>query len=88
MQKRSGPGASLPRSSGWCPGKTAPAARSGWDRSPGEVIRTGQQVAGPFGSRSRANGKRDKLDNDYGAYRYTVRPVKIEEANEVRQVTA
>jgi hypothetical protein len=49
---------------------------------------TGQQVAGPFGSRSRANGKRDKLDNDYGAYRYTVRPVKIEEANEVRQVTA
>jgi hypothetical protein len=49
---------------------------------------TGKQVAGPFGTRSRANGKRDKLDNDYGAYRYTVRPVKKEIAKEVQQVTA
>lgn len=32
--------------------------------------------AGPYKSRRRADLARDKKDNEYGAYRYSVRPVQ------------
>ena len=37
--------------------------------------KTGKVVGKPYNSRSRATGRADKLDNEYGAYRYKVRPV-------------
>jgi hypothetical protein len=36
---------------------------------------TGQQVGKPYSSGARARARRDVLDNQYGAYRYTVRPL-------------
>lgn len=36
---------------------------------------TGAQVGKPYSSRARAAARRDKLDNEYGAYRYGVRPL-------------
>jgi len=35
---------------------------------------TGEQVGKTYTSRVRATARRDKLDNEYGAYRYGVRP--------------
>lgn len=35
---------------------------------------TGHQVGKEYTSRSRASHRVDKLDNAYGAYRYSVRP--------------
>lgn len=35
--------------------------------------KTGFQVGGEYQSRSRASNRVDKLDNEYGAYRYSVR---------------
>lgn len=32
------------------------------------------QVGKPYSNRNRARARVDKLDNDYGAYRYSVRP--------------
>lgn len=42
-----------------------------------EVVdsKTGKVMGKPYSSRSRARGRADKLDNDYGAYRYKVRRV-------------
>jgi hypothetical protein len=42
-----------------------------------EVVdsKTGKVMGKPYNSRSRARGRADKLDNDYGAYRYKVRRV-------------
>lgn len=42
-----------------------------------EIIdsKTGKVVGKPYASRSRASARRDRLDNDYGAYRYKVRKV-------------
>jgi hypothetical protein len=34
---------------------------------------TGKQVGKPYASRSRAANRVDKLDNAYGAYRYSVK---------------
>ena len=36
---------------------------------------TGQQVGGTYQSLRRASRRVDRLDNEYGAYRYSVRPV-------------
>lgn len=36
---------------------------------------TKRQVGKPYSNASRARARADKLDNDYGAYRYTARPV-------------
>lgn len=36
---------------------------------------TGLQVGKPYKSKSRANARVDKLDNEYGAYRYYVRAI-------------
>ena len=38
-------------------------------------IKTGQTVGKPYISHSRARARADRLDNEYGAYRYKVRPV-------------
>ena len=42
-----------------------------------EVVdsKTGKVMGKPYNSRSRARGRADKLDNEYGAYRYQVRKV-------------
>ena len=37
--------------------------------------KTGRVIGKPYNSRSRATGRADKLDNEYGAYRYKVRKV-------------
>jgi hypothetical protein len=39
--------------------------------------RTGLSVGKPYTSFSKALARVDKLDNAYGAYRYTVRAVKL-----------
>lgn len=36
---------------------------------------TGVAVGKPYSDAKRARTRRDKLDNEYGAYRYGVRPV-------------
>lgn len=36
---------------------------------------TGERIGGTYQSRSRAQLRADKLDNEYGAYRYSVRLV-------------
>lgn len=43
-----------------------------------EIIdrQTGQRVGTTYKCRKRATTRADKLDNEYGAYRYTVRPVQ------------
>jgi hypothetical protein len=38
---------------------------------------TGKVVGGPYSSRSRARLAADKKDNEYGAYRYSIRPVPV-----------
>jgi hypothetical protein len=38
---------------------------------------TGLQVGKPYTSKSRARNRVDKLDNEYGAYRYTVRSLEV-----------
>lgn len=35
--------------------------------------KTGQQVGKDYASRARARSRADRLDNEYGAYRYAVR---------------
>lgn len=40
---------------------------------------TGQQVGKPYTSKNRARGRVDKLDNEYGAYRYTIRVIEEKE---------
>jgi len=37
--------------------------------------KTGLQIGKDYSSRSRANRRVDKLDNEYGGYRYSVRAV-------------
>jgi len=34
-------------------------------------------VVGTYSTRMRASNKADKLDNEYGAYRYSVKAVKV-----------
>lgn len=36
---------------------------------------TGAQVGKPYTNRVRASRRVDRLDNEYGAYRYSVRPL-------------
>ena len=43
--------------------------------------KTGRSVGKPHVSRQSARRKADKLDNEYGAYRYGVRMVEIAEEN-------
>ena len=43
---------------------------------------TQQQVGGRYQSRSRARARVDKLDNAYGAYRYSVRTLYVGEGQE------
>lgn len=38
-------------------------------------------VVGTYTNRKRARTRADNLDNDYGAYRYIVRPVWVEVTN-------
>jgi hypothetical protein len=38
-------------------------------------IKTGKTVGKPYISRSKARTRADRLDNEYGAYRYKVRPI-------------
>lgn len=38
--------------------------------------KSGERVGGPYSTASRARNVRDKKDNEYGGYRYGVRPVK------------
>lgn len=40
---------------------------------------TGETVGKPYTSKNRARGRVDKLDNEYGGYRYSVRAV-VDEA--------
>lgn len=49
--------------------------------------RTGEKVSGPYSSRTRARSVRDKKDNEYGGYRYDVRPVKIVAHNQMHSRT-
>lgn len=42
--------------------------------------KTGQKVSGPYSNRIRANRAVDRLDAQYGAYRYYTKPVSITEA--------
>lgn len=37
--------------------------------------KTGQQIGKPYQSRRRASARVDRLDNEYGAYRYRVKPI-------------
>jgi hypothetical protein len=48
-----------------------------------EIIdnQTGLRVGGTYTNRRRARTRADKLDLAYGAYRYTVRPVRQPESN-------
>jgi hypothetical protein len=43
---------------------------------------TGLQVGKPYTSLSRARARVDKLDNAYGAYRYSVKMLPINNTNE------
>lgn len=43
---------------------------------------TMQQVGKPYTDRKRARARVDKLDNAYGAYRYSVRTVYVGEGQE------
>lgn len=38
---------------------------------------TGEQVGKPYTSKNRARGRVDKLDQEYGAYRYSVRAIEV-----------
>jgi len=38
---------------------------------------TDSYVVGTYSTRMRASNKADKLDNEYGAYRYSVKAVKV-----------
>ena len=38
---------------------------------------TDSYVVGTFSTRSRARNKADKLDNEYGAYRYSVKSIEV-----------
>ena len=38
---------------------------------------TDSYVVGTYSTRSRARNKADKLDNEYGAYRYSVKAVEV-----------
>lgn len=42
-----------------------------------EIIdgQTGQRVGKPYKNKSRARRRVDRLDNEYGAYRYQARPI-------------
>ena len=42
------------------------------------------RVIGEYASRTRARNKADKLDLDYGAYRYTVKRVELQSYGEYR----
>ena len=42
--------------------------------------RTGYKVSGPYSTRSRASNAADKLDLEFGGYRYRIRPVPLLEA--------
>lgn len=48
-----------------------------------EIIdkQTGSRVGQPYGTRARANRRVDQLDNAYGAYRYYVQPIPLENCN-------
>lgn len=37
---------------------------------------TGEQVGKPYTSKTRARSRVDALDNTYGAYRYTIKPIE------------
>lgn len=39
--------------------------------------KTGEQVGKPYTSKSRARGRVDKLDNEYGGYRYSVKEIEV-----------
>jgi hypothetical protein len=39
--------------------------------------KTGQQVGTDYSDARRARSRADKLDNEYGAYRYSVRRVEV-----------
>ena len=39
--------------------------------------KTGAQVGKPYTSRSRANNRVNRLDNEYGAYRYFVKAAEV-----------
>jgi hypothetical protein len=39
--------------------------------------KTGEQVGKPYSNKNRARSRVDKLDNDYGAYRYAVKEIEI-----------
>ena len=41
---------------------------------------TDSYVVGTYSTRSRARNKADKLDNEYGAYRYSVKSIEVWEA--------
>ncbi len=38
---------------------------------------TDSYVVGTYSTRTRARNKADKLDNEYGAYRYSVKAVEV-----------
>ena len=38
---------------------------------------TDSYVVGTYSTRTRARNKADKLDNEYGAYRYSVKPIEV-----------
>ena len=38
---------------------------------------TDSYVVGTYSTRSRARNKADKLDNEYGAYRYSVKAIEV-----------
>ena len=40
--------------------------------------KTGRSVGKPYASRQKARNRADKLDNEYGGYKYGVREVKEE----------
>lgn len=39
--------------------------------------KTGEQVGKPYASKSRARTRVDKLDNEYGGYRYSVKEIEV-----------
>lgn len=39
--------------------------------------KTGEQVGNPYTSKSRARTRVDKLDNEYGGYRYSVKEIEV-----------
>lgn len=38
---------------------------------------TGEQVGKPYTSKNRARSRMDKLDNEYGGYRYSVKQIEV-----------